>query len=780
MRLPLLFASAMALAACTSHDAPTGGTAASVASGPRAQGSAPATQAAARTIASLPDRGHFLDYANAQPIHASAYTLRPVALSEAHALRSIATGTLELQAPDGTPIRLRYARHIEHKDGNWTWIGRPDGAQPGTEAIITFGEKAVFGTIPNGDKPALRITTARGRTYVLETDGKALARMQAAGKLPHGRDYMALPPELAGAREVALKRAAAAPQALTPSGAVPESATVDVVIGYTNTFAARLGGASPTQTRLTYLVDVANAAFNNSQIVAKLRLVGSVALNYPDNTDNEVALHEATGVTCAPTSCTEAPVPSTLQPLLNERAAKHADVMSLVRIFTNPENQSCGIAWMLGSGRVPITREDDAYAAVSVVSDSSGDLLPDDGYYCRDETFVHEVGHNMGSAHDRTTAAGDNGVLDEDEFGAFDYSFGYKNARFFTIMAYRDPDADPPQAGYRVFSNPRITYCGEACGTADNDNARSLGQTAPIIAGFYPSIAQSAMRDDFDGSGRADIMWRSTANGTNYLWRGASSASSQQLVTVTDQGWTVVGSGDFDADGFADLLWRNTRTGANTIWRSGNGNTALAVTAVPSQAWVVSGVGDFDDDGHADILWHNVNTGQSIIWRSGNGANAQTLTTANIVWKIVGVGDFNADGSADILWRNSTTGANTIWRSGNAATQQSMLTVAAQAWTVVGVGDFDNDGTSDILWRNTSTGANLVWRAANGATTTAVATVPDQNWKVARVADYNGDGRSDVLWRHATAGSNAIWLSANVSTTQAISAAATVYVVGGN
>ena len=54
--------------------------------------------------------------------------LAPREVSEAHALRAVVDGGMVIDAPDGKPIRLRYERHVEHPDGNWTWIGRPIGA----------------------------------------------------------------------------------------------------------------------------------------------------------------------------------------------------------------------------------------------------------------------------------------------------------------------------------------------------------------------------------------------------------------------------------------------------------------------------------------------------------------------------------------------------------------------------------------------------------------------------------------------------------------------------
>ena len=173
-----------------------------------------------------------------------------------------------MPAPDGSTISLKFDHAVDHGDGNWTWIGRPAGTKPGTEAIITFGPKAVFGTVPYGRKPALRISSAQGRTFLMETDPVKLARLDNVGRRPTGPDAVAPPPALTAARDKVLARAAAQPkaQSLVASAAAPESNTVDVVVGYTNGFASRLGGQSQAVTRLTHLVAVTNQAFTNSQI----------------------------------------------------------------------------------------------------------------------------------------------------------------------------------------------------------------------------------------------------------------------------------------------------------------------------------------------------------------------------------------------------------------------------------------------------------------------------------------------------------------------------------
>ena len=49
------------------------------------------------------------------------------------------------------------------------------------------------------------------------------------------------------------------------------------------------------------------------------------------------------------------------------------------------------------------------------------------------------------------------------------------------------------------------------------------------------------------------------------------------------------GSGDYDGDGRADILWRNSNTGVNVIWRSANSATTQAVARKDVYFWSIVG-----------------------------------------------------------------------------------------------------------------------------------------------------------------------------------------------
>lgn len=703
--------------------------------------SLPLARAIGASIANAPDRGALLSYSDkAKPTkQEGAYTWFPIAISEAHAFKGIATGEMTVPSPDGSQLKLRYERHVEEIDGNWTWIGRVVGGDPMQEAIITFGEKAVFGSIPQADgKPALSLQTRNGAVFAVQTDP---SKVVSATK---GYEDVMIPEAatLRSSMAAAVSQSAQVSQGATAivQAAPPTAAnTIDVAIGYTPEFAAANGGASGAATRLVYLIQVGNQALSNSDVNGYLRIVNALQVSYTSANTNQTALSELTGST----GNSPVTIPAGLAPLRTARDQYGADIAVLVRKFNTPENEGCGIAWLNGANQTAITSADASWG-YAVISDGYDTGADGKTYYCADETLVHEAAHLMGSAHDRANSTTTGGAL---QYGRFPYSFGYKTAaaagNFYTVMAY----GDTGQIAHRIFSTPLKSTCGAAgnlaCGVANNeDNARSLNQTIPVVSAFratvVPIVGTGWKRDDHSGDGRTDLLWKNADAISLWLMDGGSVTGSGYAAYL-GPGFQVVAQGDFDGDGRADLAVGN---GSQLrILKSNGDRTYTQIGTHYYSVWRPIGAGDLDGDGKSDIFWTDGGAVTAWLMDGGNVKGNAYAAWHGPNTQIISFADFDGDGRVDFVASNGST--LSIWMNERNNTFKAVAWYGIGAgWTPFAVADLNGDGKSDILYRS---GLNLSAWLMNGSSVISSPYVAwiGQSATVVAIGDYNNDGKAD-------------------------------------
>jgi len=669
-------------------------------------------------FAALPDRGDLLRY-SAQPVrHENASTWYPADISEAHAFGAIVTGHMTITAPDGQPVRLRYQRHFEHPNGNWTWIGRD---AYGEDAVLTFGEKAVFGSIPQHGHEELRLSTRGGRAWVVQIDPARLHSPDASKP-----DFL-VPPSLAASLASSESFSASAqPQAVAAAAA----ATVDVALGYTTGYAAELGGDSQAVTRLQNLVDITNQAYANSQINAQVRLVRTMSIGYADATDNSDALSKLSGFKSGSGTV---PIDPAFSALRAARDQYGADLVSFVRRFRTPENAGCGVAWLIGEGQSTINNSDAPFG-YSVVSDDldRGDLDESDGktYGCRKESMAHEFGHNMGQTHNVEDNTGPG--------GAHTYSYGYRestNTGFYTVMAYRLANSN--QRAIRYFANPNVAdaVTGRPTGVANaSDNARSMAQTMPLIAAFRatmvpvppppPTRAVPALYSisKLGGSGFTDM----------HVLNGADGYRSFALQTPTSLGQTGNSTAwqfalnDINRDGAADLY---------SIYRQGaSGRTEI---------YVLNGAQNF----RASLM---------------QTATILPATGTGLEWEFL-LGDYNRDGVTDLytIYRIGASGMTEVHVVDGASGFQSYLAHIATGLGQTGTGnnwqfelnDRNGDGVLDLYCINRTGATRTEVHVLDGSrnfqvpllqvATVLMPTGTGNEWDF-KLGDYNLDGVTDL------------------------------------
>ena len=277
----------------------------------------------------------------------------------------------------------------------------------------------------------------------------------------------------------------------------------------------------------------------------------------------------------------------------------------------------------------------------------------------------------------------------------------------------------------------------------------------------------AAVRGDFTGDLKSDMLWRHATQGDVWVWpmNGPALTAETYVRTVADTNWEIRGQGDQDGDGDADILWRNKVTGEIYFWpMTGTTPDAEIYVGTVDPAYDIAGTGDFDADGKSDIVWRNFANGEVWIWLM-DGATPKSevyVDTVDPGYVIKGVGDLDANGKADIVWHHATLGEVWVWQM-NGTTRLSetwVATVPDTGYQIAGLGDFDGNGTADMVWHHATLGEVWIW-PMNGAarlSETYVETVPDTGYRIASTGDYDGDGKSDILWHHATRGEVWVWL----------------------
>lgn len=389
------------------------------------------------------------------------------------AYSSIAASALPARGAQRALIRLRgesvsfeVRARSTHANGDESVLAQ--AADGRGEALLTLGRGAAFGRL-----------TRDGRHYQLGSDASGTWLVE----LPERAQYnsCATPPAKPKLETLLPQDRVDAEAATRPHSNHAAGTVIDLLIAYNPELAQRYPGGL-LETRANHLVFLANQAMANSDIDLGFRLVQLQPVAYRNDNSNEVALAEVSahlrGINYPD-----------LAGLRQARDASGADLVILIRPHDAELRGSCGIAYY---------PDGEPGRGVNIVSDgmSSWSL-------CTDDVFVHEIGHNLGAAHQ----AGEGGGSFDPRGAAFTLP-----GQASTVMASFSTGRPDRFRGLLAFSSPQITCAGRPCGRAsDTDNAAVMRTVTGLVAGYRPGSSGLPLPErlgridsDADGDGASD------------------------------------------------------------------------------------------------------------------------------------------------------------------------------------------------------------------------------------------------------------------------------------
>jgi hypothetical protein len=425
---------------------------------------------------------------------------------------------LRVSGADGRLMEVVFTekRRLGKDAGSWQWQGKIQN-EPFSTATLTSWKGYVFGSLTGTSKGSYEIRQVDPEhVEVVHLDESLIppCGLQESDHVDVDADSVASDPEAAGT-----------------DGDGPDTCYVDIVVGYNDQARVALGGAAGVpednaaiEAKILTSVADANLAYSNSNVdmVMRLAWLGSVDYVYPPGQDFSQALNE-----------------------LQDVDDGNADVVPEKKALYQAD---FGCLWLanditggLASVLTSAAQKNSAYSVVRAQNPTS--------------TFVHEVGHNMGCRHLRSSYTGTPSSWTP---YAFAHSFTGSNSQVYsTVMASIGGGA----TRILYFSNPDITYFSTPTGVANSEDcARNLRENRATYEDFFdtPALATSIA----PGAGSYTLSLGFGFVGETYaLWRTTD-------LTLPSGSWTLLGTSDTDSEGNVSL--EDTPTGLNKAfyqWR---------------------------------------------------------------------------------------------------------------------------------------------------------------------------------------------------------------------
>lgn len=467
---------------------------------------------------------------------------------------SLAPGVMRMQP--GETIDLNFGsgyeavlNRIETQElGGQVWVGEILAEGDNRRVLLTEYNGAIFGRVNTPDGEWYILSDAVGRHQIMRMPDNAYGIYNEHDAIvPNSAEVM---------RALAEREAAEGPQT-AEAVAVGSNGTIDIALFYSNSFAAQWGISSGG--RVQYLFSILDQALIDSDTGLRARLVQlqPVALT-TDNASQSTTLNNLSNLN--PGNVTQ-----DLSALRTTGATYGADLVGILQRCQGSLG-SAGLAYLLG-GQTDVINAGEAVAAYSVSADwiDGEDANLNDGFgVCGDVTFAHEIGHNMGFAHDRNNSTAGSAVRD--------FAHGYIVAgNYRTIMAYASGQADEQQM--TVFSNPEIMTCrnNSTCGSATENAARAAREESLNIVNFRAEIPRvvSAVLP----------VTRSVVN-------GAPATAFATIINPASSGSTATGCGLRLPGSTGAQFSYQTTTPANAL--TGTANTPVDIPAGGSQNFLFS------------------------------------------------------------------------------------------------------------------------------------------------------------------------------------------------